>query len=82
MSAVAYSDYRKRPSFYMDRVIDDSNPLIITLKSGRSVVLISNDEYENWQRQFVCVKKDQSLIRNFRGKLQWSGNLDEMRTDK
>jgi Arc/MetJ family transcription regulator len=26
--------------------------------------------------------KNQSQIRNFRGKLQWEGDLDKMRTDK
>lgn len=26
--------------------------------------------------------KSQKAIKDFRGKLQWTGNLDEMRTDK
>ena len=26
--------------------------------------------------------KNQSAIRNFRGKLNWEGNLEDMRTDK
>ena len=26
--------------------------------------------------------QSQKAIKNFRGKLKWSGNLDEMRTDK
>ena len=26
--------------------------------------------------------KDQERIKGFRGKLKWTGNLDEMRTDK
>ena len=33
-------------------------------------------------KNFSAETKNQSIIRNFRGKLQWSGNLDEMRTDK
>jgi len=37
---------------------------------------------ERGLKNFSTETKNQSLIRNFRGKLQWSGNLDEMRTDK
>ena len=48
MSAVAYADLRKKLGFYMDRVVDDCAPLVITRRSGRNVVLISANEYNSW----------------------------------
>ena len=37
---------------------------------------------EKERKMFAGETKNQSVIRNYRGKLQWEGNLDEMRTDK
>jgi antitoxin YefM len=33
---------------YMDMVIQNQNPLIITRKNNKNVVLISADEYNSW----------------------------------
>ena len=32
--------------------------------------------------RLLIAMRNQSAIRKFRGKLNWEGNLDEMRTDK
>ncbi|MCL1945583.1 MAG: type II toxin-antitoxin system prevent-host-death family antitoxin [Chitinivibrionia bacterium] len=48
MSAIAYSDLKKNLGFYMDKVIDDSDPLVVTRKNGRNIVLVSADEYDSW----------------------------------
>lgn len=32
--------------------------------------------------KLLIIQRNQTAIRNFRGKLQWEGDLDKMRTDK
>ena len=47
MNAVTYTDLRQNLKNYMDKVIQDSAPLIITRKNNDNVVLISVDEYNS-----------------------------------
>jgi antitoxin YefM len=41
------SDVRKNLKDFMDRVVDDNEPLIITRPGGRDVVMLSKEEYDN-----------------------------------
>ena len=47
MDAVTYTDLRQNLKTYMDKVVQDSDPLIITRKNKKNVVLISIDEYNS-----------------------------------
>ena len=47
MNAVTYSDLRQNLKTYMDKVIQDNAPLIITRKNKKNVILISIDEYNS-----------------------------------
>ena len=47
MDAITYTDLRQNLKTYMDRVIQDADPLIITRKNNANVVLISVDEYNS-----------------------------------
>ena len=47
MDAITYTDLRQNMKTYMDRVIQDHDPLIITRKNNENVVLISVDEYNS-----------------------------------
>jgi antitoxin YefM len=47
MLAANPSDVRKNLKDFMDKVVDDNEPLIITRPSGRDVVMLSKDEYDN-----------------------------------
>ena len=47
MDAITYTDLRQNLKTYMDKVIQDSDPLIITRKNKANVVLISVDEYNS-----------------------------------
>ncbi len=59
-------------------VIDDGLMQSALKASGRKT---KKDAIEEGLRLLVQMK-GQEKIRGFRGKLQWSGNLEEMRTDK
>lgn len=59
-------------------VIDDDLMESALKASGRKT---KKDAIEEGLRLLVQIK-DQEKIRNFRGKLQWHGNLEEMRLDK
>jgi antitoxin YefM len=47
MDAITYTDLRQNLKTYMDKVIQDNDPLIITRKNHENVVLISVDEYNS-----------------------------------
>jgi len=47
MDAITYTDLRQNLKTYMDKVIQDSDPLIITRKNKKNVVLISVDDYNS-----------------------------------
>ncbi len=58
-------------------VIDDGLMQSALKASGRKT---KKDAIEEGLRLLVQMK-GQEKIRDFRGKLQWTGNLEEMRTD-
>ena len=49
MEAMNYSEARKRMAQIMDQVCDNHDPLIITRQRGRSVVMLSLEDYESIQ---------------------------------
>ena len=47
MDAISYTALRQNMKTYMDKVIQDNDPLIITRKNNENVVLLSIDEYNS-----------------------------------
>ena len=43
---VSYTDFRERLAAYMDQVSDSRAPLHVTRQNARTVVLISEEDYE------------------------------------
>jgi antitoxin YefM len=46
MSHVSYTELRANLASYMDEVCDSRMPLFVTRQNARSVVILSEDEYE------------------------------------
>lgn len=46
MARVSYTDLRSNLAKYMDEVCDNRDPLTVTRQNARSVVMISEEEYE------------------------------------
>ncbi|MBO1308109.1 type II toxin-antitoxin system prevent-host-death family antitoxin [Enterococcus sp. 669A] len=54
MQATNYSDFRKNMKSYMDIVSEDFEPVIVTRKDNKNVVILSEAEYENLkENQYV-----------------------------
>jgi antitoxin YefM len=47
MNAITYTALRQNLNAYMDRVVQNQNPLIITRKNNENVILLSVDEYNS-----------------------------------
>jgi antitoxin YefM len=47
-SHVTYTDFRERLAAYMDQVWDSRAPLHVTRQGGRSVVVLSEEEFGGW----------------------------------
>jgi antitoxin YefM len=47
MFAANPSDVRKNMKYFMDKVVDENEALIITRPGGRDVVMLSKSEYDN-----------------------------------
>lgn len=45
MDAISYSALRANLAGTMDRVCDDREPIVVTRKNGRSVVMLSLEDY-------------------------------------
>jgi antitoxin YefM len=46
MAKISYSQFRRNPASYMDAVCDNRPPLVVTRRNGRTVVMMSKDDYE------------------------------------
>lgn len=46
MDHVTYSQLRQNLASLMDKVCDDHAPLLVTRRNGRSVIMMSVDDYE------------------------------------
>ena len=46
MAHVSYTELRNNLASYMDSVCDDHAPLLVTRQNARSVVLMSEEDYE------------------------------------
>ena len=46
MSHISYTDFRQRLAKYMDDVWDNRAPIHVTRQNARTVVLLSEEEYE------------------------------------
>jgi antitoxin YefM len=46
MSHVSYTDFRQHLAKYMDEVWDNRTPIRVTRQNARTVVVLSEDEYE------------------------------------
>ena len=47
MDAITYTDLRQNLKTFMDKVIQDNDPIIITRKNNENVVLMSVAEYNS-----------------------------------
>ncbi len=47
MNAVNYTELRRNLKAYLDRVHEDREPMIVTRKNNKNVVLVSVDEYNS-----------------------------------
>jgi antitoxin YefM len=47
MGHVPYTDFRRHLAKYMEQVCDDRAPLRVTRQNARSVVVLSEEEYES-----------------------------------
>jgi antitoxin YefM len=46
MPHVSYTDLRAKLAYYMDKVCDSRAPLLVTRQNARSVVMMSEEDYE------------------------------------
>ncbi len=44
---VTYSDFREHLKEYLDQVCDNSEPLRVTRRSGKRVVILSEEDYQS-----------------------------------
>ncbi|MDR3517218.1 MAG: type II toxin-antitoxin system prevent-host-death family antitoxin [Azospirillaceae bacterium] len=56
MGHATYTDFRRSLAGYMDRVCDERAPLTVTRQTGRSVVVISEEEYDSLLETLHLIK--------------------------
>jgi antitoxin YefM len=66
MPHVSYSELRNNLATYMDKVCDDKAPLVVTRQNCRSVVLMSEDDYEGLMETLHLLKSPANAERLLR----------------
>lgn len=66
MAHVSYTELRANLATYMDSVCDDRTPLFVTRQNARSVVLISEDDYEGLMETVHLLKSPANAERLMR----------------
>ena len=88
MAHVSYSQLRNNLASYMDEVCDDHAPLFVTRQNARSVVLMSEDDYEGLMETVHLLKSPANATRLLRsineadqGKLTGRGLSEPAKAD-
>jgi antitoxin YefM len=66
MAHVSYSQLRNNLASYMDEVCDDHAPLVVTRQNARSVVMMSEDDYEGLMETVHLLKSPANAARLLR----------------
>jgi len=66
MAHVSYSELRNNLAAYMDAVCDDRAPLLVTRQNARSVVLMSEEDYEGLMETVHLLKSPANAARLMR----------------
>jgi antitoxin YefM len=66
MAHVSYTELRANLATYMDAVCDDRAPLIVTRQNARSVVLMSEEDYEGLMETVHLLKSPANAARLMR----------------
>lgn len=63
MGHVSYTELRQNLARYMDEVCDSHAPLVVTRQNARSVVMISEEEYESMQETLHLLRNPANAAR-------------------
>ena len=66
MANVSYTELRGNLAAYMDQVCDDRTPLVVTRQNARSVVMLSEEEYEGLMETVHLLKSPANAARLLR----------------
>jgi antitoxin YefM len=66
MAHVSYTELRANLATYMDAVCDNRAPLVVTRQNARSVVLMSEDDYEGLMETVHLLKSPANAARLMR----------------
>ncbi|MDR1473952.1 MAG: type II toxin-antitoxin system Phd/YefM family antitoxin [Lactobacillales bacterium] len=75
MDSVAYSNFRANLKSYLKQVNENAEPLIVTNKNtDDNVVVMSKDEWDNWQETMDILSNQYLLDKIHRGEEQLQQN--------
>ena len=67
MSHVSYTEFRQKLAAFMDGVCEARAPLTVTRRKGRSVVVMSEEEYDSLMETFHLLKSPANARRLMAG---------------
>lgn len=70
MLATNFTNVRNNFKKYCDKVIEDAQPVIVTRKDDKNVVIISLEEYNNMQENMYIFSNQEYVERLFESKRQ------------
>lgn len=63
MKIIRYRTFKRHLEFFLNKASIDHTPLVVIMKNGRDVVVLSKTDYETMQNIFYPSGPDQFFIR-------------------
>ena len=67
MEITTYTTFRQHLKSFLDKVLQNHDPLFVTRANGEDVVVLSKSDYESMQETFYLLKSPNNATRLLKG---------------
>lgn len=77
MEITTYTAFRQNLKTFLDKVLLEHSPLVVTRANGDDVVVLSKADYESMQETFYLLRSPKNAERLLKGIREYEGGLGE-----
>lgn len=80
MEITTYTAFRQNLKTFLDKVLLEHSPLVVTRANGDDVVVLSKADYESMQETFYLLRSPKNAERLLKGIREYKGGQGEEKT--
>ena len=80
MEITTYTTFRQHLKSYIDKVLQNHDPLFVKRSNGEDIVVLSKSDYESMQETFYLLKSPNNATRLLKGIEEYEKGLGQERT--